>query len=850
MQRALGIDLGTTNSVMAYNKRGQPVIIPNLETNHDITPSVVHRVLDGQLLVGEPAKGQLRYSRGQTVYSIKRFMGRKYQDPDVRIASEGGEDHVGVSYRISPAPGGDVSVWLGDREYTPTEISAIILHRLRRDAEAKTGERFTRAVITVPAYFGERQVAATRDAGEMAGFHVLKIINEPTAAALAFGYEREDPGQPKTIMVYDLGGGTFDISIILLMEGACTVLGIEGNNFLGGDDFDNNITSWLLGETLKMKGRDLRGDWQVEAYLREEGEKAKIALSSLMSTTIRIPAVGTPPINVTSVLTRELFEERIRCRIDETIQLTEKALRKADLTTDQIDGVLLVGGSSAIPLVVSCLSNLFGPQKLRRDVNPMQCVALGAAIQSGLLTETECPKCQTRNSIHDEHCQACNAPLFGSLKTPCPVCFVPCDTAASTCWKCGSSLGADGERRQMEATVGVECAFERCPSCGNPYKVGLAVCPTCNEVLADEGGLRCPACRTINAPGALTCRKCEAQMLANPQDIARKPLGIELEDGRCARVIPEGTPIPTLAPLFRDFYTSIAGQQRLDVNVYEGENPVARDNELIGVVSKALPEGLPKGTRVKIGLGLDDNRTLTVKVDIPGISGDEKPKRIQRYRVDPEKRMQIEAFRARLIAFMERWRNELTVAESTLLEAVLDQVDSALGQDYGSGDAAIRSFESVLASADATLESVSSARASDAYVTRVLGYVEPFLSKDQCGKMKQLAARIIGARESGDRAATERLCREISDEVDQVPPGLLLIVHASTFADQGQLSPALMHRVYGALRVVRESVESGNADRLGQGMETLWGMWDEMTHDLEERGHQAPVITKPRDSQA
>jgi molecular chaperone DnaK len=757
MQRALGIDLGTTNSVMAYNKRGQPVIIPNLETNQDITPSVVGRDSDGQLLVGEPAKGQAIVSPEQTVYSIKRFIGRKYGDPKVKRAIQGDGDHVGVGYRVTEAPAGDVSVWLGDREYTPTEISSIILHRLRRDAEARTGEQFTRAVITVPAYFGERQVAATRDAGEMAGFHVLLIVNEPTAAALAFGYEREDPGQPKTIMVYDLGGGTFDISIILLMEGAPTVLGIEGDNFLGGDDFDNDVTRWLLGETLKLKGRDPRGDRQanpvyrqVEAVYRQAAERAKIALSSLISTKIPLSAVGNPPISLTPVLTREQFEGLIRAHIDETIQRTEKALKKANLTTDQIDGVLLVGGSSAIPLVVNGLSALFGPGKLRRDVNPMQCVALGAAIQGALLPETACSKCQHRNSVQDDYCQACGAPLFGHTKSTCPQCFVPCDAEADACWKCGIRLEADGHSPAAEATVSVACAFERCPNCGSPYKVGLSACPVCNEVLIDEGGLRCPECGAINAPGALTCKKCEKDMpVTNPQDITPMPLGVELDDGRCATVIPEGTPYPTLAPLFRDFFTAVAAQPRLDVNVYEGENPMASQNQLVGVVSKPLPEGLPKGTRIKIGLGLgsDLNRILTVRVEIPGVPGEAKTREIQRSRIDPEKRQQIETFRAKLTAFTEQWSRELTPAETSLIEALLDQVDSALNQDYGSGDAARRSLESLLAHADKTLESVSQARSSEAIVSGIVGYTAAYLPDEKCNKLKQLAERLNNARQ-------------------------------------------------------------------------------------------------------
>ncbi len=355
MSKIIGIDLGTTNSCVAVMEGGEPVVIPNPEGNRT-TPSVVAFSKNGERLVGQIAKRQAVTNPDHTVISIKRDMGT---DKKVKIEGD---------------------------EFTPQEISAMILQKIKSDAENYLGQQVTQAVITVPAYFSDSQRQATKDAGRIAGLEVLRIINEPTAAALAYGMDKEDTDQK--IMVYDLGGGTFDVSILEIGDGVFEVLATSGNNRLGGDDFDERIMNYLAEEFKKSQGIDLKTDKMAMQRLKEAAEKAKIELSGMQQTNINLPFItadSTGPKHMDITLTRAKFEELIRDLVESTTGPVNQALSDAGLTSDKIDKVLLVGGSTRVPLVQETVKKITGKEP-HKGINPDECVAIGAAIQGGVLS--------------------------------------------------------------------------------------------------------------------------------------------------------------------------------------------------------------------------------------------------------------------------------------------------------------------------------------------------------------------------------------------------------------------------------------------------------------------------------
>src|SRR6187397_3060136 len=375
MAKTIGIDLGTTNSCVGVLEGGEPTVIPNAEGGRT-TPSVVAFTRDGQRLVGAPAKRQQVTNPQNTIFSIKRFMGRKFDEVS--------EEMKIVPYEVVSGPNGDVRVKAGDKEYAPPEISAMILQKLRTDAEAFLGEPVTDAVITVPAYFADAQIEATRDAGKIAGLNVLRIISEPTAASLAYGLEKESD---QTILVFDLGGGTFDVSILDLGEGVFEVKAVNGDNHLGGDNFDKAIVDWMVAEFKRDQGIDLVGDRMALQRLYEAAEKAKIELSSTMSTQINLPYVtATPegPKHLDLQLTRSKLGELTAELLERIVAPTKQALSDADLTPDQIDHVILVGGMTRVPAVQDKVKEIIGKEP-HKGVNPDEVVAVGAAIQAGVL---------------------------------------------------------------------------------------------------------------------------------------------------------------------------------------------------------------------------------------------------------------------------------------------------------------------------------------------------------------------------------------------------------------------------------------------------------------------------------
>ena len=375
MSKIIGIDLGTTNSVVAVMEGGEPVVITNPEGSR-ITPSVVGFTKSGERLVGQVAKRQAVTNPENTVFSIKRFMGRKHDEVS--------EEMKMVPYTVVRASNGDVRVKAGDKEYSPPEISAMILQKLKQAAEEYLGQSVAKAVITVPAYFNDAQRQATKDAGQIAGLEVMRIVNEPTAAALAYGLDKK---RDETIAVYDFGGGTFDISILEVGEGVVEVKATNGDTHLGGDNLDQRVIDWIIGEFRKQEGIDLGRDRMALQRLKEAAEKAKMELSSVMETDVNLPFITadqTGPKHLQLKLTRAKFEQLVEDLLQKTVGPTRQALSDAGLDASKIDEVVLVGGSTRIPRVQAIVKELFGREP-HKGVNPDEVVAVGAAIQAGVL---------------------------------------------------------------------------------------------------------------------------------------------------------------------------------------------------------------------------------------------------------------------------------------------------------------------------------------------------------------------------------------------------------------------------------------------------------------------------------
>ncbi len=379
MGKIIGIDLGTTNSVMAVMEGGEPTVIPTVEGGRLLPSVVAVNPKTNERLVGQAARRQAVVNPENTIFSIKRFMGRKFTDPEVQKALKT------VPYKVSAAPNGDIRVSMGGKDYSPPEISAMILAKLKTDAEAYLGDTVDQAVITVPAYFNDSQRNATKDAGKIAGLEVLRIINEPTASSLAYGLDKK---ADETIAVYDLGGGTFDISILDVGDGVFEVKSTNGDTFLGGDDFDERIINWIADEYKKEQGIDLRGDRQALQRLKEAAENAKKELSSTMQAEINLPFItadASGPKHLVMALSRAKLEQLTADLIDRSITPVRKAMDDAGVKPSDVDEVVLVGGMTRMPAVQEAVKKLFGGKQPNQSVNPDEVVGVGAAIQAGVL---------------------------------------------------------------------------------------------------------------------------------------------------------------------------------------------------------------------------------------------------------------------------------------------------------------------------------------------------------------------------------------------------------------------------------------------------------------------------------
>ncbi len=550
MGRIIGIDLGTTNSVMATVGEGGPRIIQNRE-NEDKTLSIVsfHK---GELLVGTPAFQRWLINPRETVVSIKRLIGRGFNDPEVQRFKAGDKGKEWIKYEIVQPPDGtadSLRVVLGGNHYSPVEISARILEKMKKDAEYVLGEEVSHAVITVPAYFSDKQRNATREAGLKAGLKVMKILDEPTAAAVAYGIE-DHQGEPKTILVFDLGGGTLDISVLMMASGAFSPLNLEGDMWLGGDDFDEIIVSHVLAEIKSKYGLEPRSDTRFMAALKKEAQRAKETLSSAAATDVILAGQlrddSGEPLDIEVEITRTRFDEMIRPLIDKMRKMIEKAVINANFEFNDIDHVLMAGNSTAVPAIQVLMEQLFGKEKILRAVHPKHSVAIGAAVTAALLQAVNCPTCGHNNPLD-----------------------------AGNCEKCATELVINRSRK--------------CPACGRENPESAEKCRDCNTPFFELEGLK--------------------------GGIAPFHYGVATADDKFHIFISKGDPFetPEEKRIVQTFYTHYPNQRVICVPVYGGDHlEKASLNVKQGEVFSVLPRGFPEKTPVKVKLWLDHDGSFVV----------------------------------------------------------------------------------------------------------------------------------------------------------------------------------------------------------------------------------------------
>jgi molecular chaperone DnaK len=788
MQRILGIDLGTTNSVAAFMSKGAPLPI-GFTASEQTFPSVVSIERNGKFEVGAKAK---RSNRSK-IYSAKRFIGRKFNDPEVQQALQSME----LPYQVSEGIDGNVLLTLEGREFSPVEIGAMVLRKIKEAAEAVHGE-FSRAIITVPAYFRESQVNATREAGRLAGFHVVKIINEPTAAALAFGSQNAKTAQQKLILAYDFGGGTFDVSIMMPDQGSFTVLEIGGDAFLGGDNIDNLLMRRVREAVKKDQGVDIfsgPGSNEARVVLKQETERLKIGLSSSTEESIDLPMLN--GANIYHTVRREELEVLIEPLVQHSIDITHETMARKGLTPADIDMVLLIGGTTQIPLIRQRLSNLFGIEKLQFDVNPMLSVAEGAAVISAITHSIDCLNCMEPNDIEHDQCTKCGANLFGT----------------------GNPIGERmGER--MSAPLPVA------------------------KIIEKTTGLKCNECGTVCAPGVKKCSNCGCDLAVKETvDMTAHPIGIELQNGNFAQIVPTGTYFPMKDAVKEAFRTSTDNQPRLEVNVYEGSDAVARNNDLMGTIDIPLVTKYARGTPIAISLKLDQSRTTEVFVQINPPHGEETRAKLKRNQLTPELKESMVKTKQEIVDFLDKWKNETTLAEQIALRERVNEIDGLIsGEQVGSMSR--EQLDKRTADAATTLKNMSHIRGSQATLSQTMSRLEGIAPAEDMQRMRNIYQQLEAARDRADFTAAQRLADEGSAEYNKLG-GLRDFIFAEFLGESGKLSPSLSTRVQNATNMIRHGAQNNNTNQVDSGFNALENLWPEIRTELDRQNQSGSQVYRP-----
>ncbi|GEC03690.1 hypothetical protein SSP24_13450 [Streptomyces spinoverrucosus] len=795
MHRTLGIDLGTTNSVTAWLHGGAPVVLPNRHGDK-VTPSALGIDSHGALLFGQEALNWRVADSSSVITEVKRLIGRRWDDELVQQALKA-RPHDAPPVRASAD--GSVEIRLGEHYLSPVQVSAILLRRLREDAESTAGVPFRRAVITVPAHFAEPQRHAVREAGRLAGFHVARIVEEPTAAAHAFGVRTRENGTTDyaTVLVFDLGGGTFDVSLLTIGPGYFSVSELGGDNLLGGSDFDALLDRHLREQ---LDGRDHSGE--LDAFrIRAAAERAKIELSSRDVSEVILAPLGRQGGSWSGAVRRTVFEGLLTEHLRRMRETVESVLKEGDTLPEDVQRVLLVGGSTFIPAVRHDLEDLFGKERVAHTVDPMMAVAQGAAVEAGLLSTLDCPAetCTVEGiPVTADACPGCATPLLGTATVDCPTCHVPAPELTAACPVCATDLSG------LRATAPTATRTE-CPECGRADNPASAtVCLDCDAPL-DAGGLKCPDCGMVNATGLSACSLCGGDFGTAPaEQVTAQRLGLELADGTVELLFPSGTPYPTEWRPVDDLVVHGGNGRSVRFQVWEGPHlGSAQRNEFCGGFADHRTDGLRGDVSLDLQVRLDSDRTVELKYRIG--SGDWRGARLRRSMVSTTVGRKAAELHDRYTDFLRNWGQEATPAERDALTEVMADL-AALSQ----GEAMGRSLDGLLDSARDTLETCTRARSVFARATIAArggrGLLPPPLLED----LRKTAEAVMDARRAMNadamRAATER-AEELLSSLDPAVRSSLLTIR---LAEQDAYPATLRREVLAARDALRSAVERGD----------------------------------------
>ncbi|GAA3491680.1 Hsp70 family protein [Streptomyces cremeus] len=793
MHRTLGIDLGTTNSVVAWMKNGAPEVLP-VANGRLSTASAVGVTEGGGLLVGQEALRWLDRDPGRVVTSVKRFMGRTFGEAAVQEAlGRMGE----AAARFSEGGDGGILIRLGPHRYTPVQISAIILRRLKTDVESRLGVVFDRAVITAPAYFGERQLAATRAAGELAGLHVVRVLVEPTSAALAHGLTRPQDAAPATFVVYDLGGGTFDVSVLNTAPGYLDVMSLGGDNLLGGTDFDD-----LLAARIEERWRNDRNPQDYVPApadghrLRRAAEQAKIRLSLAQATDVTVSPLGAHGATLEQRVDRPVLEALIAAPVAATMDHTARALARIDHLPQDVEQVLLVGGSSAIPLVRENLAAMFGEERLRTDIDPMHCVALGAAVQSALLEELTCAACHAVNPVAADACAGCAAPLVGVPTVDCPGCHVPAPSGSAACPVCAEDLSALTPP-PVRATV-VECA-----RCGEENPAAAMLCALCEEPLPGFAGLKCPNCGMVNSAGLSACSHCDREFaVSTPLEVTALPFGIQQKDGSLRVLVEAGESYPTDWHV-KDFQLTGRKGDMLEILLREGDRQPAHLNDLCASHTHEIEEDITGTRSLVIRTRLNSDRIIDLEFRID--NGDWHAVELNRNPLTSKFRGRVLNVHRDYVTYLANWRHELEQAELAQFEETEQRLRALLAGGSTSG-----TLDHLLDDARRRREQQDTVRWACALSALYPRYVPHLMSADDLETMRRGNAELRALRKDGDLPGACAVAEEIIALKDRLGHDLYRILSTIASASQGRLSSALSRRVLDVAAQLKEAASAND----------------------------------------
>ncbi|MFZ3493973.1 Hsp70 family protein [Streptomyces sp. 5.8] len=795
MHRTLGIDLGTTNSVTAWLHDGVPVVLPNRQGGQS-TPSALGVDSRGVLLVGQEAINWRSGEPRSVITEVKRLIGRRWEDELVQQALRA-RPHDAPPVRESSD--GTVEIRLGEHYVSPVQASAILLRQLRKDAESAAGVPFRRAVITVPAYFAEPQINAVREAGRLAGFHVARIVPEPTAAAHAFGIGPNGSGTEDhaTVLVFDLGGGTFDVSLLTIGPGYFSVDKLGGNNLLGGSDFDALLDGHLREQ---LAGRDHSGEGDA-SRIRAAAERAKIELSSRDTSEVTLAPLGSQGGSWSGTVRRPAFETLLTEYLHTMQTTVESVLTAGDSLPEDVQRVLLVGGSTHIPAVRRTLQDLFGEDTVSDAVDPMMAVAHGAAVEAGLLGTLDCPAetCTIEGiPVTADACPGCATPLLGPATVDCPACHVPAPELTAACPVCTTDISA--LRTSTPAAV-----FTECPNCGradNP--VAATVCLDCDNPL-DAGGLKCTGCGMVNATGMTACSFCGDLFGTAPaEQVTAQNIGLELSDGTLEVLFPGGTRYPT--QWHRVDGLVVRGENDRSVRFHLWEGPhhrSAQRNEFcgswVGTQAAAIRGEVPLTLQVR----LDRDRTIALQYRLG--SDDWTGGQLRRSMASAVIGRKANELHGLYADFLKEWGQGVTPAERDLLTETMADL-AALGR----GESVSRSLDGLLDSARETLDLCKEARNAAALAMLGASGGRGLLPPALLEELRKAGEAVMDARRAMNtdsmRAATER-ANELWTGLD---PAVRTSILAIRFAEQDSYPATLRKEVLAARDALRSAVERGD----------------------------------------